>query len=146
MKYPDRFSISKNYANELRDKNSLISSFFERGNNFTQKEKCLYAMALGLKSPSKIETKDAIFNSRELTETDEILIALASINEEEHFDLDILLDENRIYEFAQNCVNSGLEYIIDLMKGNTENLEKKLLFELDNEFNKISDILDEIKV
>lgn len=146
MKYPDKFIISKIYANQLRDKNCLISAFFDKGNNLTQKEKCLYAMALGLRSPSKTEIKDAIFNSRELTETDEILIALASINEEENFDLDVLLDENQLFEFAQNCANSGFEYIIDLMKGNTENLEKKLLSELDVEFNKINDNLNRIKV
>ena len=145
MKYPDRFYISKYYANELRNKSSLISEFFEKGNNLTQKEKCLYAMSLGLASPSKIEGKDAVFNTRDLTETDEILIALASINEEQS-DLDYLLDEIKLYEFAQNCSNSGFEYIIELMKGNTENLEKKLLTDLDKEFNKIKEKLDSFKI
>jgi hypothetical protein len=135
MTIQDRLYIDVNVRPYLEK----IKKFFS--NSIENKDIFFYAVALGIKMPTPIEgKKDGFFMTKLLNKDDEVF--LHSLLMEENFDLENIDDRAVMYKKAEECANTGFNILKDMIdSSSSEMLMKKLLVDLEEDFEKIEDQL-----
>lgn len=135
MANPDRLYIDTRMR-DLID-NKMKKNNFLNVNNARNKEIFFYALSLGLDAPTQIEgTKDGYILEKDLNSMDEAIIYSCIIPTIK--DIDAIRNKAQVYDYIQKCANTGFKIISNILdEGSGENLDKKLLLELDDRYNKI---------
>lgn len=112
----------------------------------TRKELFMYAVAKGAQFPKELEeAKDALFNDRDLNDDDKAM--MYSLVYSELDDLDVLKNKEKVYHHIQQMANSGIELIQDEIDTfSMGDKAKHLLKNLNEKYESIKDILEEISV
>lgn len=134
MSNPDRLYIEKKHRillSKLKDENLLNI------NDSTNKEIFFWAMSLGLKSPLKLENREGFFLEKDLTTSDNAILYACYFSNRDN--IQNIPEKSEVYCFAEECANRGFRIIIDFFEsGSIETLDKRLLLDLNNQFEKLN--------
>jgi hypothetical protein len=97
----------------------------------------LYAMALGSDLPTQISgKKDGFFLNKDLNVENEAMIYSTVLSELEN--IEDVTNKNMVYDVVQRMANTGFKIIEEsLGNGSIENIEKRLLAELDEKYSDV---------
>jgi len=111
VKIPDRLHIKKSYEKDFKDLLEKDSPLSKKGN----KHIFIMGMVMGFYNVSRVplDKKEQFVRIEYLNDDDKSLIKAIAINEEN--DLNILLDEERVYSIAEEYASGGIKYLKEMV-------------------------------
>lgn len=131
-----RYRISK--KNRVVLEHLKDTKYLGNVNSFEVKNKDIFlcSVALGKDMPSDLESADQWFEDSDMSIEEKAV--LYSIIYDVTNDVDMLLDFEKVRNIADKMSNTGLQILDEkLMSGNLDNIEKKMILELNDIYNKL---------